>query len=223
MPKSKPTRKKYVSGRHAVLIPGTKPCDIKDIKDQIAAAETAVRIKLPLGKASYGDLAQVRDLFNCLMFSLMHHQKAIDQGESAAAGDEVAKAGVDLTTVLRRGIKEDRYVCRASEMTSILAGLQTASDFITDSLDLCPQTLVTEFNGSLLIRDALPEHGEIVVRKRTCDLAYRLSQQMSKIRDRDFPIWHQRAISQLRNHMQTLSLSRQRDMEEKECQPIPVS
>lgn len=211
MPKSKPTRKKYVSGRHAVLIPGTKPCDIKDIKDQIAAAETAMRIKLPLGKASYGDLAQVRDLFNCLMFSLMHRQKVIDQGESDAAGDEIVKAGEALTTVLRRGIKEDRYVCRASEMTSILAGLQTASDFITDSLDVCPQTLLAEFNGSLLIRDALPERGEIVVQKRTVDLAYRLAQQMGKILPRDFPAWKKQATATMRNHIEAISKGERHD------------
>lgn len=204
MPNTKKPRKKYCSGRHAVLIPGTKPCDIKDIKDQIAAAETAVRIKLPLGKASYGDLAQARDLFNCAMFSLMHRQKVIDQGESDAAGDEIVKAGEALTAVLRRGIKEDRYVCRASEMTSILAGLQTASDFITDSLDVCPQTLLAEFNGSMLIRDALPERGEIVVKRKTVDLAFRLAQQMSKILPRDFSIWHKRSVAQIRNHMESV-------------------
>ena len=211
MPKSKPTRKKYVRGRHAVLIPGTKPCDIKDIKDQIAAAETAVRIKLPLGKASYGDLAQVRDLFNCTMFSLVHRQKVIDQGESDAAGDEIVKAGEALATVLRRGIKEDRYVCRASEMTSILAGLQTASDFITDSLDVCPQTLLAEFNGSMLIRDALPEHGEIVVNKKTVDLAYRLAQQMGKILPQDFPAWKKQATATMRNHIEAISKGERHD------------
>ena len=204
MPNTKKPRKKYCSGRHAVLIPGTKPCDIKDIKDQIAAAETALRIKLPLGKASYGDLAQVRDLFNCTMFSLVHRQKVIDQGESDAAGDEIVKAGEALAAVLRRGIKEDRYGCRASEMTSILAGLQTASDFITDSLDVCPQTLLAEFNGSMLIRDALPEHGEIVVTKKTVDLAFRFAQQMSKILPRDFSIWHKRSVAQIRDHMESV-------------------
>lgn len=211
MPKTKKPRKKYCSGRHAVLIPGTKPCDIKDIKDQIAAAETAMRIKLPLGKASYGDLSQVRDLFNCLMFSLMHRQRVIDQCDADAAGAELLQAGIDLTTVLKRGIATDHYVCRASEMSSILAGLQTASDFVRDSLDVFPSTLVDEFNGSLLIRDALPENGEIVVQKRTVDLAYRLAQQMGKILPRDFPAWKKQATATMRNHIEAISKGERHD------------
>lgn len=203
MPKSKKPRKRYVSGQHAIPFPGIRRQDIDDIKTKIATAETAVRIKLPRGEASYSDLSQVRDLFNCLMFSLMHRQKVIDQSEADAAGDELIQAGIDLTTVLKRGIETDHYVCRASEMRSILSGLQTASDFIRESLDVCPSTLVDEFNGSLLIRDALPENGEIVVQKRTVDLAYRLAQQMGKIRARDFPIWKKRAVSAMRNHMES--------------------
>lgn len=203
MPKSKKPRKRYVSGRHAISFPGIRRQDIEDIKKEILSAETAVRIKLPRGEASYTDLSQVRDLFNCLMFSLMHRQKVIDQSEADAAGDELIQAGIDLTTVLKRGIETDHYVCRASEMRSILAGLQTASDFIRDSLDICPSTLVDEFNGSLLIRDALPENGEIVVQKKTVDMAYRLAQQMGKILPRDFPAWKKQATTAMRNHMES--------------------
>ena len=204
MPKSKKPRKKYCSGAHAVSFPGIRRCDIDDIKAKISTAETAVRIKLPRGEASYSDLSQVRDLFNCLMFSLMHRQKVIDQSEADAAGDELIQAGIDLTAVMKRGAETEHYVCRASEMRSILSGLQTASDFIRDSLGVCPSTLVDEFNASLLIRDALPENGEIVVQKRTVDLAYRLAQQMGKIRARDFPIWKKRAVAEMRNHMNAL-------------------
>ena len=211
MPKSKSPRKKYDSRRHAVSFSGIKPKDIEDIKKQIAVAEVAVRIKLPRGEASYSDLSQVRDLFNCLMFSLMHRQKVIDQEEADQAGDELVQAGIDLTNLLRRGIKDDHYVCRASEMKSILAALQTASDFITESLDVCPQTLVEEFNGSLLIRDALPEKGEIVVQRKTVEIAYRLAQQMGKIRPCDFPIWKSRATAQLANHMKSISENKRRE------------
>ena len=205
MPKSKKPRKKFVSGNHPIRIPGVERMKIEDIKKDIALAELAVRIKLPRGEASYTDLSQVRDLFNCLMFSLMHRQKVIDQSDADAAGDELIQAGIDLTTVLKRGIATDHYVCRASEMSSILAGLQTASDFIRDSLDVCPSTLVDEFNGSLLIRDALPENGEIVVQKKTVDMAYRLAQQMGKILPRDFPAWKKQATAAMRNHMEAIS------------------
>ena len=204
MPKSKKPRKRYVSGRHPVSYPAVRRRDIEDIKKEIMSAETAVRIKLPRGEASYSDLSQVRDLFNCLMFSLMHRQKVIDQSEADAAGAELIQAGIDLTTVLKRGIATDHYVCRASEMSSILAGLQTASDFIRDSLDVCPSTLVDEFNGSLLVRDALPENSEIVVQKKTVDMAYRLAQQMGKILPRDFPAWKFQATKAMRNHLKAL-------------------
>ena len=211
MPKSKKPRKRYVSGRHPISYPAVRRRDIEDIKKEIMSAETAVRIKLPRGEASYTDLSQVRDLFNCLMFSLMHRQKVIDQSEADAAGDELIQAGIDLTTVLKRGIATDHYVCRASEMSSILAGLQPASDFIRDSLDVCPSTLVDEFNGSLLIRDALPEYGEIVVQKNTVDMAYRLAQQMGKILPRDFPAWKKQATAAMRNHMEAISKGERHD------------
>ena len=84
MPKSKKTRKRYVSGRHSISYPAIRHRDIDDIKTRISNAETAVRIKLPKGEASYSDLSQARDLFNCLMFSLMHQQKVIDQSEADA-------------------------------------------------------------------------------------------------------------------------------------------
>ena len=204
MPKAKKPRKKYVSGRHSICFPGIFKSRLDAIRRSIEEAETAVRIKLPLGEASYSDLSQVRDLFNCLMFSLMHRQKVIDQSESNDAAAVLAQAGVDLTTVLKRGIEADHYVCRASEMKNILSALQTASDFICDSLEVCPLTLVDEFNGSLLIRDALPEHGEIVVKKKTVDLAFRLAQQMAKLRPCDFPLWKPHALAELRCHMKSL-------------------
>lgn len=205
MPKSKKPRKRYVSGQHAISVPGMRLERINNIKTQIANAETALRIKLPRGEATYSDLDQVRSLFNCLMFSLMHRQKVIDQSESEEAGNELIQAGIDLTAVMQRGAETERYVCRASEMRSILSGLQTASDFILDSLDACPIILVDEFNASLLIRDALPETGEIVVQKKTVDMAYRLAQQMGNILPRDFPAWKKQALAAMRNHIKEIS------------------
>lgn len=150
------------------------------------------------------DLSQVRDLFNCLTFSLIHRQKVLDQSEADGAAADIYQAGIDLTTVINRGNKSDHYVCRASEMSSILAGLQTATDFICDSLNVCPLTLVNEFNGSLLVREALHENGEIVVQKKTADLAYRLAQRIRNVRHRDFPIYKKRAVAEMRNHMNAL-------------------
>ena len=204
MPRSKKPRKRYVSGHHPISYPAIYRRDIDDIKEQISNAELAVRIKLPRGEATYSDLSQTRDLFNCLMFSMMHRQKVIDQKDADEAGNVLVQAGIDLTTVIKRGIKTDHYVCRSSEMKSILSALQTSVDFIKDSLDVCPPTLVAEFNGSLLIRDALPEDGEIVVKKKTVDLAYRLAQQMGKIRPRDFPAWKFQATQAMRNHLKAI-------------------
>ncbi len=85
MPKSKKPRKRYVSGRHPISYPAVRRRDIDDIKTQISNAETAVRIKLPRGEASYKDLSNVRDLYNCLSYSLLHRQKAIDQQEAEAS------------------------------------------------------------------------------------------------------------------------------------------
>lgn len=205
MPKSKKPRKKYVSGQHAISVPGMRLDRIKNIKTQIANAEIALRIKMPQGEATYSDLDQVRSLFNCLTFCLEHRKKVINQAESEAAGKELIQAGIDLTAVMKRGAETEHYVCRASELSSILAGLQTANDFILDSLDACPIILVDEFNASLLIRDALPEHGEIVVQKKTVDMAYRLAQQMGNILPRDFPVWKKQALAAMRNHMTAIS------------------
>ncbi|MDR3897757.1 MAG: hypothetical protein Q3X95_00650 [Duodenibacillus sp.] len=169
------------------------------------SAETAVRIKLPRGEASYKDLSNVRDLYNCLSYSLLHRQKAIDQQEAEASGAVLYQAAEDLSTVIKRGTATDHYVCRASEMKSILSALQTASDFITDSLETCPLTLLAEFNAALLIKESLPEHGEIVVLKKTSELAYRLALQLQDIRKCDFPAWHRQATAAIRNHMEAIS------------------
>ena len=213
MPKSKKPRKKFVSGNHPIRIPGVERVKIEDIKKDIALAELAVRIKLPRGEASYKDLSNVRDLYNCLAFSLLHRQKAIDQQDASASCAVLYQAAEDLSTVIKRGIATDHYVCRASEMRSILSALQTASDFLRDSLDICPSTLLAEFNAALLIKESLPEHGEIVVLKKTSELAYRLALQLQDIRKCDFPAWHRQAIIILRNHLQAI---REKDNDSKD-------
>lgn len=114
------------------------------------------------------------------------------------------QAAEDLSTVIKRGTANDHYVCRASEMRSILSALQTASDFITDSLETCPLTLLAEYNAALLIKESLPEHGEIVVLKKTSEIAYRLALQIQDIRKCDFPAWHRQATAILRNHLQAI-------------------
>ena len=204
MPKSKKPRKKFVSGNHPIRIPGVERVKIEDIKKDISLAELAVRIKLPRGEASYKDLSNVRDLYNCLSYSLLHWQKAIDQQDAEASGAVLYQAAEDLSTVIKRGTANDHYVCRASEMRSILSALQTANDFITDSLETCPLTLLAEYNAALLIKESLPEHGEIVVLKKTSEIAYRLALQIQDIRKCDFPAWHRQATAILRNHLQAI-------------------
>lgn len=205
MPKSKKPRKKFVSGQHAIAIRGVSPSIINNIRTEIANAEVALRIKLPRGEATYSDLDQVRSLFNCLMFCLEHRQKVINFAEAEAAANELLQAGIDLGNVMERGAESGRFVCRASEMTSILAGMQTADDFFFASLKTCPVIFVDEFNASLLIKEALPEHGEINIQNSTLNLAYRLAQKMAKVLPHQQGLWKKQAIAEMKNHLNALS------------------
>ena len=113
MPKNKRPRKKYVSGRHPITYPGVKRAAVEDIKQQISLAEIAIRIKLPRGEATLAELCQVRDLFNCLEFSLIHRRKVISEEDQEVGGDEVARAGIDLSAVIARGTSPARQAEQA--------------------------------------------------------------------------------------------------------------
>lgn len=211
MPKSKKPRKHFVSGRHPMRILGVERAKIDDVKNSIELAELAVRIKLPRGEASFNDLSQVRHLYNCLAFSLMHRQSVIDQKEADESLAVLYQAATDLSTVIDRGSETGHYVCRASEMRSILSALQTASDFCNDSIETCSQIFIAEFNAALLLKESLPYNREIDVDKKTGELAYRLSQQILNVREEDFPAWKKQAVAFMKNHINQISKKEQKN------------
>ena len=209
MPGTKKPRKKYKPKR--VALPSFKRTDINFMREVFRNVELAARLKLHRGECSFSDLEDIRDVFNCTVFAFMHRQAAFDQKEIDAALELINDAGQKLTEVLIRGRDRNRFVCTADQLTAILSAMELCDDFVSDSLDSCPFQMFDEFNGSLLIRDALPEKGEIVVQRKTVEIAYRLAQQMGKIRPCDFPIWKPRATAQLANHMKSISENKRRE------------
>ena len=199
MPGTKKPRKKYKPKR--VALPSFKRTDINFMREVFRNVEIATRLKLHRGECSFSDLEGIRDVFNCTVFAFMHRQAAFDQKEIDAALELINDAGQKLTEVLQRGRDRGMYICTADQLTAILSAMEVCDDFVSDSLDSCPFQMFDEFNGSLLIRDALPPEGSFSCSRKIVDFAFFEARRINRLDDRIFQKARLQVIHQLQAMM----------------------
>lgn len=199
MPTSKRPRKKHKQKR--IALPCIKRKDINFMRRVFRNVELAARLKLHRGECSFSDLEDIRDVLNCTVFSFMHRQAAFDQKEIDAALELINDAGQKLTEVLLRGRERNRYVCTADQLTAILSAMELCDDFVSDSLNICPFQMFDEFNGSLLIRDALPPEGSFSCSRKIVDFAFSEARQINRLSDAVFHKARLNVIKQLQKMM----------------------
>lgn len=199
MPGTKKPRKKYKPKR--VALPSFKRTDINFMREVFRNVEIATRLKLHRGECSFSDLEDLRDTLNCVVFAFMHRQAAFDQKEIEGALELINDAGQKLTEVLLRGRERNRYVCTADQLTAILSAMELCDDFVSDSLTVCPFQMFDEFNGSLLIRDALPPEGSFSCSRKIVDFAFSEARRINRLSDAVFPKARLTVIKQLQKMM----------------------
>lgn len=199
MPGTKKPRKKYKPKR--VALPSFKRTDINFMREVFRNVEIATRLKLHRGECSFSDLEDIRDVLNCTVFSFMHRQAAFDQKEIDAALELINDAGQKLTEVLQRGRDRGMYICTADQLTAILSAMEVCDDFVSDSLTVCPFQMFDEFNGSLLIRDALPPEGSFSCSRKIVDFAFFEARRINRLDDRIFQKARLQVILQLQAMM----------------------
>ena len=199
MPKNKRPRKKHVPKR--IALPSFKRTDINFMREVFRNVELSARLKLHRGECSFSDLEDIRDVLNCTVFAFMHRQAAFDQKEIDGALELINDAGQKLTEVLLRGRERNRYVCTADQLTAILSAMEVCDDFVSDSLDSCPFQMFDEFNGSLLIRDALPPEGSFSCSRKIVEFAFSAARRINRLDDRIFQKARLQVILQLQAMM----------------------
>ena len=199
MPSSSKPRKKYRPKR--IALPSFKRKDINFMKEVFRNVELATRLKLHRGECSFSDLEDIRDVFNCTVFAFMHRQEAFDQKEIDEAVALIDDAGQKLTEVLLRGRDRNRFVCTAEQIATILSAMEICDDFVSDSLSICPFQMFDEFNGSLLIRDALPPEGTFSCSRKIVDFAFSEARRINRIDDAVFQKARFNVIKQLQAMM----------------------
>lgn len=208
--KSKPPRKHYRPKKTS--LPGMQQLDVRIIKDRLGRIEFIAHERLHLGQCTKQELIDIKDLFNCLLFCIMHRKKTLNQEAVDDAGNLLLSAGRALMEVVQKGEPRQIYVCTAQQLRLILSALVVAEDFIQESLSTNPGWFVDEFNASLLIRDAITGMGlsSVAVEKKTVDLAFRLSRRMGLCQPRSrFEIYQKEAIACLRAHITALIKKRE--------------
>lgn len=208
--KNKAPRKHYRPKK--IALPGMQQLDVRAVKDRLRRIEFIAHERLHLGQCTKQELFDIKDLFNCLLFCIMHRQKTLDQEIADEASNLFLSAGRTLMEVVQKGEPRKVYVCTADQIRLILSALVVAEDFIQESLSTNPGWFVDEFNASLLIRDAITGMGmsSVAVEKKTVDLAFRLARQMGLCQPRSrFEVFQKEAIACLRAHINALIKKRE--------------
>ena len=199
MPGTKKPRKKYRPKR--IALPCFKRTDIEYMRKVFRNVELSALLKLHTGECSFSDLEDIRDTFNCCVFAFMHRQAAFDQKEIDEAVALITDAGQKLTEVLHRGRDRNRFVCTADQLKVIIEAIDTCNTFVNDSLDTCPFQMFDEFNGSLLIRDALPPEGSFSCSRKIVDFAFSEARRINRLDDAVFQKAQLQVIKQLQAMM----------------------
>ncbi len=137
-----------------------KPCripiftkeDIEGIQDQLDTCELAIRSSFPAGTAKFDTLESARRVLNHALCGFGNRTN-LDKDEVAQATKLMYDAGDALKSAVRRHNegKCEGFIFTAAEIKTISDGFAIASDFVRDSLDVCPgQTLKEWFAGKRL-------------------------------------------------------------------------
>lgn len=137
-----------------------KPCripiftkeDIEGIQDQLDTCELAIRSSFPAGTAKFDTLESARRVLNHALCGFGNRTN-LDKDEVAQATKLMYDAGDALKSVVQRHNegKCEGFIFTAAEIKTISDGFAVASDFVRDSLDVCPgQTLKEWFAGKRL-------------------------------------------------------------------------
>ena len=79
--------------------------------------------------------------------------------------------------------------------------MEVCDDFVSDSLNVCPFQMFDEFNGSLLIRDALPPEGSFSCNRKIVDFAFSEARRINRLDDAVFQKARFNVIKQLQAMM----------------------
>lgn len=173
MPSSQKPRKPHKPKRVSYVC--FHPKDIAYVRERIELVELKALTRLQAGACDYDAIAEFRDIFNATLFSCMNRSKVLeDDTESLAAIDEITSAACLM--MQEKKAHEDRhpgekiedlhYIFSGDAQQKILRTLHTAIDFARDSLESCPSGFLDEFNGSLVLRDAMRSTQRFTVTRR---------------------------------------------------------
>lgn len=146
----KPRNKQYHP--KPVRVPIFSKDDIEGIQDQLDTCELAIRISFPAGTAKFDTLESARRVLNHALCGFGNRTN-LDKDEVAQATKLMYDAGDALKSAVRRHNdgKCEGFIFTAAEIKTISDGFAIASDFVRDSLDVCPgQTLKEWFAGKRL-------------------------------------------------------------------------
>ena len=197
MPNSSKPRKRY--HRRERRIPYLHRSTLDEIRAETERVEIAVRMKLHLGKCTAGEVREIREMLNTVMFSLMHRGNAYVQTE--ALKDLIAEAGIALGELIERGDKVGHYTCTAEQLAILPEALSSCVDFIKLSLDDCPLTFVDEFHGAMLIVMALPPGCAFVVNHDVVEFAFKKGKELARTPNRYLERACEVAIEQVQRKM----------------------
>ena len=177
MPSSKKPRNK----KYRPILPqiGISKAKVDDLKEKLDWMMLCAYERLPMGNAEDMDITNMRDFFNIVVVAL-NTRNSIDETEKSWAEPLMQKGGEALLALSNRHKDIGRYVCTGNELSVIREAADIAYDFIKDSLDVCPRTLLIELlsvneinlanSGSGIIKhiDTTPEFlKKLVERMRT--------------------------------------------------------
>lgn len=191
--KAKKRDKKY--RQKVVSLNCFRKSDIEDVYSQLSRVELTASLKLHKGESTLDELHEVRDLFNATCFGCLHRKDAITDDGSVDAVKFIMATGVKLANLCRRGAP---YVCWADELKDIQEALAICTDFVRDSLDTCPSTFLAEFNGSILVRDAVRLSRQFSVSDKTVNAAYKAAVEINRLSGKEYERAYESALKSLK-------------------------
>ena len=186
--KKKP-RKAYKPKRIAYVC--FKAADIAEIRERIEIVEMKALTHLQLGSCNYDDIGEFRDIFNATLFASMNRAKVVENDtESIAAIEDITDAACVMAEEKKahekrhpnEKIEDLSYIFSGTAQQKILKALQCAIEFARDSLKTCPALFLDEFNGSLVLRDAMRSTQRFTVTKKIVTAAIEEARKINQAR-----------------------------------------
>ena len=157
MATSKKPRKKY---RPRVPSIGLSAKFVEDFKASQCKSALRLMERLPRGNAEMLDIFHLRELLATTLVGVSS-RGCFDQAEVDAAVPVLCEAAKMIHPIVERTKKTNgRIVCKGEELNTILEAVDIAYSFITDSADVCPQTVAFEYMVALKLIEGRDDTGE---------------------------------------------------------------